>query len=735
VKSSSRDAVRSLLQVFVLGGMLLMVGCNTDQPSPLDADNPYLSGDFPWQSSKPLVKNNLKRGENPLSDLTIVSAKNGWGPLERDRSNGSESDGDGGAITVNGKKYDKGLGVHAPSELQFDLNGTCFNFSSDVGLDDEINTQEAYGAVTFKVLVDGVEKYNSDVMRKRQVKTVQVDLTGAKKLVLKVEPSTDNNWFDHANWANPTLGCMVDSAGSSAGFNVGSDATNKGTFGPLQTNWPTIAVHTAILPSRKVLTWFSQDTDGSLRDDTGVAHSSTKAWLWNPDDSKFTEVFHSGTDLFCAGAATDFEGNLIVAGGNLGGRRGSRDINKFDANSNQWSKIGTMNTGRWYPTVKALPNRELLAIGGNSETVPLVAANPPADPGPINFIPDVIRSDGSVRRLTNASSDENVNPNGPAWSSHNEEEHYYPWVFAAPNGKVFYAGPRNRTVWLDTAGAGTWSNGVGAANGQYRKYGSSVMYDIGKILILGGAPGDGTGGCPEGSLCGYTSSSLIDINSGTAQSAPSGNMKYKRVHANATVLPDGQVVVIGGSQNGNVSGNNFVDDHSVLESELWSPITKSFKPAATMQTPRNYHSTALLLPDGRVLSGGGGGCGSGCLQNHANAEIYYPPYLFKKDGSGQLAERPVITQAPASASYGASFEISSPDATITSSAVLMHLGSATHAFDQGQARVPISIERRSVGVLRLTAPANANIAPPGVYMLFIIDAAGVPSKAQMIKLQ
>jgi NPCBM/NEW2 domain/Domain of unknown function (DUF1929) len=739
VKSSSRDAVRSLLQAVLLGGMLLTVGCNTDQPSPLDADNPYLSGNFPWQSSKPLVKNNLKRGENPLSDLTIVSAKNGWGPLERDHSNGSESDGDGSTITLNGKTYSKGLGVHAPSELQFDLNGNCVAFSSDIGLDEEINSQTAYGTVIFKVLIDGVEKFNSGVMQKKQVKSVQLDflqlgLTGAKKLVLKVEPGSDNNWFDHANWANPTLSCMVESAGSSAGFNVGSDAANKGTFGPLQTNWPTIAVHTAMLPSRKVLTWLSQDTDGGLRDDTGVAHSSTKAWLWNPDDNKFTEVFNSSTDIFCAGATSDFEGNLIVAGGNLGGRRGSRDINKFDAGKNEWKKIGTMNTGRWYPTVKALPNRDLLAIGGNSETVPLVASNPPTDPGAINFIPDVIRSDGNVRRLTNASSDENVNPNGPAWSSHNEEEHYYPWMFVAPNGKVFYAGPRNRTVWLDT-GEGTWSNGVGAADGQYRKYGSSVMYDIGKILVLAGGPGDGTGGCPEGSKCGYTSSKLIDINSGTAQTLTGGEMKYKRVHANATVLPDGQVIVIGGSQNGNVNGNNFDDTYSVLESELWSPATNSFKPAATMQTSRNYHSTALLLPDGRVLSAGGGGCGTGCPQNHANAEIYYPPYLFKKDGSGQLVERPVITQAPDTASYGASFEISSPDATITKSAVLMHLGSATHAFDQGQARVPIAIERRGVGVLRLTAPANANIAPPGVYMLYIIDAAGVPSIAKMIKLQ
>ena len=208
--------------------------------------------------------------------------------------------------------------------------------------------------------------------------------------------------------------------------------------------------------------------------------------------------------------------------------------------------------------------------------------------------------------------------------------------------------------------------------------------------------------------------------------------------ANATVLPDGRVIVIGGSQNGNIAGNNFDDSQSVLESELWSPSTETFKSAAIMKTPRNYHSSALLLPDGRVLSAGGGGCGGPpipCLQNHYSAEIYYPPYLFKTDGSGRLAERPMIALAPATVGYNANFEVSSPDAAITSSAVLMHLGSATHAFDQGQFRVPLQIESRGGGLLGLRSPANANIAPPGVYMLFIIDAAGVPSDAKMIKLQ
>jgi hypothetical protein len=715
--------------VFLLSGMLLVAGCTDPSTGPLNSENPYLNGDFPWQSSNPLVKNKLKRGDNPLSDLTIVRAQNGWGPLERDRSNGSESEGDGNTISLNGKTYPKGLGVHAPSELQFDLNGNCFSFSSDIGLDDEIDSQSAYGTVIFKVLVDGIEKFNSGVMQQKQVQNIQLDffklgLIGAKKLVLKVEAAADNNWFDRANWANPMLACTVDSAGTSLGFSVSGDAANKGAFGPLIT-WPIIPVHASLLPNGKLLTWFTQDQNGSLRDDISVPHNKTLASLWDPTSNTQTPVNNNVTELFCAGAATNFDGQLIVAGGNLGARRGAKSVNRFDANSSQWTSLPDMSSGRWYPTVKALPNREMLVIGGNNELVPEV--QPPGSIVDVNVIPDVIKTDNGIRRLTNAST----TATNPEWSNTNEAEHYYPWMHVAPNGRVFYAGPRDLMSWLETSGSGGWSNSALRGDGEFRKYGTSAMYDIGKVLVVGGGYND----C-QVPLCGLKTAYVIDINeSNKAKPRAVPSMKNPRVHANATILPDGQVAMIGGNQNGNFKGDNFIETDSMLEAELWNPTTETFKPAATMKTPRNYHSTAVLLPDARVFSGGGGGCGDGCASNRQNVEIYYPPYLFKKDGSGQLIERPIITQAPATTTYGSSFEISSPDATITSSAVLMRLGSATHAFDQGQARVPISIERRSVGTLRLTAPANANIAPPGVYMLFIIDAAGVPSVAKMIKLQ
>lgn len=737
--------VFAMLRGALAASLLLVAGCKTtpalpveplrDPPDPIvdpkpdpkpdplpDSSNPYLKGSYPWKSNGSLPSNSLKRGENALSDLTITSASNGWGPLERDKSNGSQLPGDGKTIKLAGKTYLKGLGVHAPSELRFDLKGSCLNFSSTIGLDDEIDTQNLYGSVVFKVFLDGQEKFKSDVLKANDVQNINLDVTGKQELRLVVEPSAGNNWFDHANWANPVLACMVASAGSSAGFDVGIDPASKGAFSPVQ-NWPTIAVNSALLPTGKVLAWLSQDNSGDYRDDVNAPHNSTQAWQWDPNNNQFSSANNLTTDLFCAGAVTNWDGKLVVAGGNLGARLGSKHINTFDPNSSSWSRTGTMAQGRWYPTVTALPNRELLVIGGNKDTPPLGSVPYTA----ANVIPDVIQPDGTIRRLTGAST-----LGAPGWPI-DEDAHYYPWMHVAPNGKVFYAGPNANMAALDTAGTGGWTNLAARGDGLFRKYGSSVKYDIGKILVIGGGPAS----CAALQSCGYASAYAINIKAGT-QSRAIEPMKYKRVHANATVLPDGRVIVIGGSQNGNNAGNSFDDTQSVLDSELWSPSTETFRLAARMQTPRNYHSSALLLPDGRVLSAGGGGCGGPpipCPQNHYSAEIYYPPYLFKTDGSGKLAERPVIALAPASVGYNANFEVSSTDAAITSSAVLMHLGSATHAFDQGQFRVPLQIESRGGGVLGLRSPANANIAPPGVYMLFTIDAAGVPSVAKMIKLQ
>jgi galactose oxidase-like protein len=173
----------------------------------------------------------------------------------------------------------------------------------------------------------------------------------------------------------------------------------------------------------------------------------------------------------------------------------------------------------------------------------------------------------------------------------------------------------------------------------------------------------------------------------------------------------------------------------VYNAERWNPATGQWTTLAAQAVTRQYHSTALLLPDGRVLSSGGGIC-STCDQVDylaKNAEVFTPPYLFKKDGSGQLAPRPEITGAPGTVSHGTSFQITTPNAASIQKVGLMRLGSQTHSVEMEQRYLPLNFTAGN-GTLTASVPANVHTGVPGVYMLFIVDSAGVPSVAKMVNL-
>ena len=220
-----------------------------------------------------------------------------------------------------------------------------------------------------------------------------------------------------------------------------------------------------------------------------------------------------------------------------------------------------------------------------------------------NLIPEVFQPGGSTgtwRVLSTASKNLSL----------------YPMPFVAPNGSVFVAGPSQATYYLDPSGTGSWVNGPSSNFGS-RDYGSAVMYDAGKILLVGG-------GTPT------ATAEVIDLNAGTPWRtiAP---MSVARRQVNATLLADGKVLVTGGS---NASGFNTMPTSSaVLATEFWDPATEKWTTLSRMSHNRLYHSTSLLLPDGRVLSVGSGQPPASGLSNDYTAEIFSPPYLFKADGS------------------------------------------------------------------------------------------------------
>ena len=289
---------------------------------------------------------------------------------------------------------------------------------------------------------------------------------------------------------------------------------------------------------------------------------------------------------------------------------------------------------------------------------------------------------------------------------------YYPFTFAAPNGKLFLAGPGQTTKYLNTSGTGQWTV---VGNNKYgtRNWGTAVMYDIGKVLITGGSGCDFYSGC---ATLPTEKAEVIDLNS----AQPSWNyvapMTHRRKHHNATILPDGKVLITGGTKGAEPTTETSTDPASAAE--VWDPETNTWTVLASLTRYRGYHAIAMLLPDGRILSGSGEYGGK-------NMEIYSPPYLFK-------GARPTITNVPASVGYGQAFSVATPNAAEIQKVTWISLSSVTHSFNLTQRFNKLNFVKSGNG-LTVTAPAGPNVCPPGYYMLFIVNGNGVPSVAKMIR--
>ncbi|MBW8861997.1 MAG: DUF1929 domain-containing protein [Acidobacteria bacterium] len=197
-------------------------------------------------------------------------------------------------------------------------------------------------------------------------------------------------------------------------------------------------------------------------------------------------------------------------------------------------------------------------------------------------------------------------------------------------------------------------------------------------------------------------------------------MSQSRIEMNATILPNGKVLATGGSLNDEDTAT------ASLNADLYDPVTNTFSSAGANLYARLYHSNALLLPDATVLLLGGNPA-RGTYESRM--EVYSPSYLFNSDGSA--AARPAITGVPGPITHGGAFQILTPDAADIASVALIRPGAPTHAFDMEQRMIQLSFTT-GAGVLNATAPPNGNIAPPGYYLLFILNSAGVPSVASFV---
>lgn len=451
---------------------------------------------------------------------------------------------------------------------------------------------------------------------------------------------------------------------------------------------PTVHLH--VLPNGKVLSW------SEFPPAQPPPAIQTYVRIWDPATNVLTTITNNDVDLFCSGHSILPDGRVLITSGTVfqgGVYDGTATTVIFDSTTNSWTNGPAMNNGRWYPTNVALGNGEALVVSGSYKIGSQVY---------FNNTPQVWQTNGSWRTLSTAT-----HPNLDI----------YAWTHLRSNGAVFYSGPLQQTGYFTTSGTGSWSLGPQNIFG-WRDSGSSVMYDVDKVMVVGG------GDPPK------QTAEVIDLSQTTLQWSQVASMSIARRHLNTTILPDGKVLVTGGT-----SGSGFNDAcNPVYSAEIWNPTANTWTTMASMTYPRIYHSATVLLPDARVLVGGTTEtAATATCPAHANVyqtEIFSPPYLFTSTGS--LAARPFIS-APSEMTYGQNYYVgvSGKGGSNISKITLVRLSSTTHSFNQNQRFHNLSFSY-TLGGYTVTMPSNSNALPPGHYMLFVINSAGVPSVAQIV---
>lgn len=454
---------------------------------------------------------------------------------------------------------------------------------------------------------------------------------------------------------------------------LGQTPAQDGQWSPVF-NLPLIAIHSAILPTGRVFLFSAEHgvpgVHGWLFDPESIPGTPALTEvapppIWNPD---------------CAGHSFLPDGRLLVAGGTLGFNptRGPKLAYLFDPYAEQWVRVEDMRQGRWYPTNITLPDGRIMTLSGLNDTT-----------GQIN--PDV--------ELWDANGTSN-------WELLGQKTvPYYPYLHLLPSGLVFRAGPDAQTETYNVAN-NTWTP-VATTNAAARYEAPCVLLPptLNRVMLIGGVSSQGA--LPTNSV------EIIDFSSPTPAWSATAHMAFRRMKFNAVLLPDGQVLVIGGE-----SGSDPGPDQPVFIPEIYNPATSTWKQLAAHQIRRMYHSTAILLPDARVLVAGG--------DFQPTGEIYSPPYLF-------AGPRPGITAAPGYIAYGSPFKIGFTSPAALNSVVLIPLSSVTHSVNMGQRYVLLTSNAAGGSDVSVPGPANANLAPPGFYMLFVVTASGVPSISKIVR--
>ena len=436
-------------------------------------------------------------------------------------------------------------------------------------------------------------------------------------------------------------------------------------------NWPLVAVHATLLHTGEVLLW------------DGWELPAAAAKVWNPATNGFTSA-PAQSGLFCAAHSQLSDGRILVVGGHAGGEVGIRDVNLFDPRTRVWTHRADMSVARWYPSGTTLGDGRVLAVSGQ------------INPGVWADTPEIYDPDTNVWTSLTQISNADL---------HDSE---YPLSFLLPDGRVSVVSAMLGKVRLLDLDRLTSAD----AGYEPRLLKSTVaMYRPGRLLATGGGNSAFTSSA-------QTTASVIDFGQTSPAWRAVAPMAYPRYNHNLVVLADGSVLAVGGSTDLSLTSST-----GTLAPEIWDPATETWRTMASMRDRRNYHSTALLLPDGRVLVAGGGRLSP--ATDFLTAEIFSPPYLFK-------GTRPTIASAPALMPQTGTVIVETPQALDIASVAMIRPGSVTHTLDMDQRYLPLSFSAEA-GRLLVSGPGNSSLAPPGYYMLVIVDRQGIPSTASFVR--
>jgi hypothetical protein len=439
-----------------------------------------------------------------------------------------------------------------------------------------------------------------------------------------------------------------------------------------------VGIHAALLHTGQVLYY-------ELREDAG---EGSRARRFNPATGASVNLdIPFNRDIMCSGMSFLPDGRLLATGGEPDDHTepngtGNPYTTLFRPDTNTWSDSDRMEFVRWYPSNVLLPDRRVLIIGGE--------AGPSGSGNFIEAIETYDSTTDTVSRLPTSAD---------RWVG------LYPRTSLLWNGQILKAGPGKKALRFDPA-RNRWFF-VAEMKGGDRKRGSAVLVSGGqKVLTCGGKSQDGRiNGTSE----------VIDMSAAQPQWRLVDPLTRARHNHNLVLLPDGSVLCVGG-------GDGAGQWRSPVGlTELFDPNTETWAPMASQNTNRTYHSTAILLADGRVISGG---ANTG-EPEETTVELYSPPYLFK-------GTRPTISSVnPSNLDHGDPCTISTPNAAAVDRVVLLKPGANTHSTNFDQRHVELSFTTGS-GQVTATIPTNRALVPPGYYMVFILNGSGVPSIARFV---